>query len=101
MVPGALQKKGKKKGTHTPKLHPQILLWVLPSEDCGALWWELGHASCPMAFTSDPDAHSHTQLRTFLALLPGDQLSGPGLQPRLEAEQLSGGFEWERQQNFV
>lgn len=51
MVPGALQKKGKKKGrkkgTHTPRLHPQILLWGLPSEDCGALWWELGHASCP------------------------------------------------------
>lgn len=55
----------------------------------------------PMAFTADTDAHPHTQLRTPLALLPGDQLSSPGLQPRLEAEQLSRGFEWERQENFM
>lgn len=31
-----VQKKGKK-GTHTPRLHPLVLLWVLPSEDCKAL----------------------------------------------------------------
>lgn len=60
-----------------------------------------GAGFTPMAFTAYPDAHPHTQLRTLLALLPGDQLSGPGLQPRLGAEQLSGGFEWERQLNFV
>lgn len=34
---GDFQEKEKKKGTHTSRLHPQILLWVLPSEDCGAL----------------------------------------------------------------
>jgi hypothetical protein len=33
----AIQKKKEKQRTHTPRLHPQMLLWVPLSEDCRAL----------------------------------------------------------------
>jgi hypothetical protein len=54
---------------------------------------EGGVCFMPMAFTPDLNAHPHIQLLFFPALLPRDQLSIPGLQPRLGAEELSGGSE--------
>lgn len=54
----------------------------------------------PLAFTPGLNAHPHIQLLCLPALLPGDQLFITGLQPRLGAEELSGGFEREKQENL-